>query len=179
MSDPSASSSDNGSPAGIFERAFGAFRKVSIIAVLASVLGSLLMFVIGAVKVARAYDAYFLMEIEAGSTLKIRAGMAIAYVVQAIDAFLIALVLMIFGYGVFILFVASKETVARWAAGGFEIRSITELKKYLAHMIVVILMVKFLESALVNTAGFDWQALVLPGAILLLAAAVRVLNLDP
>ena len=162
----------------MFERAFGQFRKASIIAVLASVAGSLLMFVIGAVKVARAYDAYFLKEIESGTTLKSKAGLAIAYVVQAIDAFLIALGLMIFGYGVFILFVASKETVGRWAAAGFEVRSITELKRYLADMIVIILMAKFLESALVNTEGFDWQALILPGSIFLLAAAVRVLKLE-
>ena len=55
----------------MIERVFTQFRKVSIIAVFASVLGSVLMFVIGAVKVARAYHAYFLMEIEAGTSLKI------------------------------------------------------------------------------------------------------------
>ena len=46
MSDPSAPSDDNRTPPGMFERAFGQFRKASIIAVLASVAGSLLMFVI-------------------------------------------------------------------------------------------------------------------------------------
>ena len=73
----------------MIERIFTHFRKVSIIAVLASVLGSLLMFIIGAVKVARAYDAYFFTAIEPGSTLKMKAGLAIAFLVQAIDAFLI------------------------------------------------------------------------------------------
>ncbi len=162
----------------MIERVFSNFKKVSIIAVIASMLGSLLMFIIGAVKVARAYDAYFLLEIDPASTVTVRAGLAIAYLVQAIDGFLIALALLIFGYGVFILFVASKQTVERWAEGGFVIRSITELKKILADMIVIILMVKFLESALTNTTGFTWQALTLPAAILLLAAAVRVLKLE-
>ncbi len=162
----------------MIERVISQFRKISLIAVLASMLGSLLMFLIGAVKVARAYEAYFSIATDTDATSNIQAGLAIAYLVQAIDGFLIALALLIFGYGVFVLFVASKQTVAKWAAAGFEIRSITELKKILADMIVIILMVKFLESALVNTTGFDWQALVLPGAILLLAAAVRVLKLE-
>lgn len=125
-----------------------------------------------------AYDAFFLTEIESDYTLKAKAGLAIAYVVRAIDGFLIALTLLIFGYGVFVLFVAGKHTVEKWAAAGFKIRSITELKKMLADMIIIILMVKFLESALTDTAGFGWQALVLPAAILLLAAAVRVLKLE-
>ena len=61
---------------------------------------------------------------------------------------------------------------------GFKIASISQLKRILADMIVIILMVKFLESALTNTGDFGWEALVLPGAILLLAAAVRVLKLE-
>ena len=162
----------------MIEKVFTHFRKVSIVAVLSSVLGSVLMFVIGAVKVVRAYDAYFLTAIEPGSYVKIQAGIAIAYLVQAIDAFLIALILMIFGYGVFILFVADEQANERGPSVGFKIASISQLKRILADMIVIILMVKFLESALTNTGDFGWEALVLPGAILLLAAAVRVLKLE-
>ena len=162
----------------VIEKVFNQYRKVSVIAVLSSLLGSLLMFIIGAVKVARAYDTYFLTATEPVSDAKIRAGLAIAYLVQAIDASLIALALMIFGYGVFMLFVADKDALERGTSAGFEIRSIKELKKILADMIVIILMVKFLESALANTGGFGWEALVLPAAILLLAAAVRVLKLE-
>ena len=162
----------------MLEKLFSHFRKASIIASVASVLGSLLMFIIGAVKVARAYDAYFLMAIESDANLKIKAGLAIAYVVQAIDAFLIALVLMIFGYGVFVLFAAEDSARERAQSAGFRVSNVSELKKILADMIVVILMVKFLESALINTTGFEWQALILPAAILLLAAAVRVLKME-
>ncbi|MGI9235463.1 MAG: YqhA family protein [Woeseiaceae bacterium] len=162
----------------MIERIFNQFRKVSIIAVLASVLGSLLMFVIGAVKVVRAYNAYLLVAIEPNTDSKVNVGLSIAYLVQAIDAFLIALILMIFGYGVFILIVADEQAVERATLSGFQIRSVSELKRILADMIVVILMVKFLESALVSTGSLGWEALVLPAAILLLAAAVRVLKLE-
>ncbi len=162
----------------IIERLFTHFTKVSVIAVLASTLGSVLMFLIGAVKVARAYDAYFLMDIAGGASGQSSVALSIAYLIQSIDAFLIALVLIIFGYGVFILFVADAATRERGLAAGFKIGSISELKKILADMIVIILMVKYLELVLTSPPGFDWPMLVLPASILLLAAAVRILKME-
>ena len=160
------------------EKVFAHFRKVSIIAVVASVLGSFLMFLIGAVKVFRAYQSYFPGELTIDTGPMRGANLSIAYLVQAVDAFLIALILMIFGSGVFNLFVRSDSADGQRSSKLFQIHSIAELKRILAEMIVIILMVKFLESALINMEGFRWEALVLPGAILLLAAAVRVLKLD-
>ncbi len=169
------SSENNG---GVIEKLFTRFKHFSIVAVIASIMGSLLMFIIGSVKVVRAYDAYFLMEMAGGITLKSKAGFAIAYLMQAIDAFLIALVLMIFGYGIFILFVADEKARERGQSGGFKISSISELKRIIAEMIVIILMVKFLEIVLTNATGFTWQMLVLPVSVLLLAGAVRVLKME-
>lgn len=162
----------------MIERIFSQFRKVSIIAVFACSLGSLLMFFIGAVKVGRAFDSYLFSLADAETTLASKAGLSIAYLVQAIDAFLIALVLLIFGHGIFQLFVSNVPTEEQGLLGPFRVKNIAELKRILADMIVIILMVKFLESALINTQGFQWEALVLPGAIFLLAGAVRVLNLE-
>ncbi len=162
----------------MIEAVFSHFRKVSIIAVISSAAGSLLMFFIGAVKVLRAVDSYFSLPTEATAEYANRSGPAIAYLVQSIDAFLIALVLMIFSSGVYRLLISDAPPVEGTTRGPFQIRSITELKRILADMIIIILMVKFLESALVNSTGFEWEALVLPGAILLLAAAVRVLKLE-
>ncbi len=162
----------------MIEALFTHYKKASVIAVLASTAGSLLSFIIGAAKVVRAYDAYFIGPITGTTSIKSGAGVAIAYLVQGIDAFLIALVMMIFGYGVFVLFVADQEARERSQAAGFRIGSISELKKILADMIVIVLMVKFLEIALTNTAGLDWQMLILPASTLLLAAAVRVLKME-
>lgn len=160
------------------DKIFAQFRKVSIIAVIASGLGSFLMFVIGAVKVFRAYESYLPGQSTSGVAAMTGANLSIAFLVQAVDAFLIALVLMIFGSGVFNLFVRSHSAEDQQSSKLFQIQSITELKRILAEMIVIILMVKFLENALVTMKGFGWEDLVLPGAILLLAAAVRVLKLE-
>ena len=161
-----------------FDRIVGQLRKVSIIAVVASGFGSLLMFIIGAVKVFKAYKSYFFLETLTGTGPLSGVNVSISYLVQAIDAFLIALVLMIFGTGIFNLFVRSKPIDAGQSSGLFQIRSITELKKILAELIIVILMVKFLEGALLDAKGAGWEALVLPAAVLMLAAAVRILRLE-
>ena len=61
--------------------------------------------------------------------------------------------------------------------GWSTISSVAQLKSTLAELVIIILMVKFLESALRNFGGYDWEMLILPVGVLMLAASVRVLNL--
>ena len=146
------------------EKLFGQFQKISIIAVIASGLGSLLMFIMGAVKLARAYYVYFFESLP---------NQSITFVVQAIDAFLIAMVMLVFSSGVFSLFVSDKPLVDMHSAKRFGISSLGDLKRSLAEMVV-----KFLEEALVTADSFDWFTLILPVSILALSVAVRVINLQ-
>lgn len=60
------------------------------------------MFLIGAIKTGRAYLAYFR---EIGHQPDVSAKQAISYMIQAIDVFLIGLVLMVFAGGIYTLFV--------------------------------------------------------------------------
>ncbi len=159
------------------ERNIGGIRLISIIAVVASGFGSLLMFVIGAVKVFRAYQTYFGQDFLAQVVTTETANLAIALVVQAIDAFLIALVLLIFANGVYNLFVHEVDHEEPKTKGWSTISSVAQLKSTLAELVIIILMVKFLESALRNFGGYDWEMLILPVGVLMLAASVRVLNL--
>ena len=66
-----------------------------------------------------------------------------------------------------------KPEALQW----IKIRSIGDLKNVLAEVIVVILFVKFLEVALLNLEKMEWDLLVLPGSILLLAIALKFLDL--
>ena len=159
------------------ERNIGGIRLISIIAVVASGFGSLLMFVIGAVKVFRAYQTYLGQDFLAPVATTATANLAIALVVQAIDAFLIALVLLIFANGVYNLFVHEVDHEKPKTKGWSTISSVAQLKSTLAELVIIILMVKFLESALRNFGRYDWEMLILPLGVLMLAASVRVLNL--
>ena len=160
-----------------FEKRFGHIRYASIIAVIASAFGSLLMYVIGAVKVYRAYVSYFMLEPQERLSPLPGADVAITFLVQAIDAFLIALVLMIFGGGIYNLFIRAVDVAEQQSHKLFRIRSIGELKRILAELVIIILMVKFLETALSSPDGYHWQMLVLPAGVLMLAAAVKVINI--
>jgi uncharacterized membrane protein YqhA len=156
------------------ERRLGRISYVSVIAVVASAFGALLMFVIGAVKVVRAYQTYFAENPFALSATAKGANAAITYLVQAIDAFLIAIVLMIFGGGIYNLFIHAVSERQRHLFG---IRSIAHLKSLLAELVIVILMVKFLEEALHSSGSYGWDILILPVSVILFAVAVRVLRL--
>jgi uncharacterized membrane protein YqhA len=153
-------------------------RFISIIAVVSSLFGALLMFIIGAAKTIRAYMAYFGGPAGFEDIEHLKAvDQAIAHLIRSIDAFLIALTLMIFTAGVFKLFIRGAQSDNHSMFAWINIDSVQKLKKILAELVVVILFVKFLEVALVNLDSLAWEMLVLPGSILLLALSIKFLEL--
>lgn len=154
-------------------------RYLTIIAVVSSLAGALLMFIIGATKTVRAYIAYFGQPFDPENPERLKAAdQATAYLIQSIDIFLIALVLMIFAVGVYKLFIRENEPTDYKIFAWIKINSVQQLKRILAELVVVILFVKFLEVALVNLNSLEWEMLVLPAAILLLALSVKFLELE-
>ena len=152
-------------------------RYISLVAVVSSSLGSILMFIIGAVKTGLAYLAYFSGGIVHQPDLS--AKQAITYMVQAIDVFLIGLVLMIFAGGIYQLFVRRVESDASRIDNWVHVTSITQLKRILIELVIVILFVKTLEGALViEPGGYTWEQLVLPLGILMLALAFKFTGLQ-
>ena len=159
----------------IIEGAVNRLRYISLIAVIASGLGSVLMFLIGAIKTGRAYLAYF-----GGISHQpdLSAKQAITYMIQAIDVFLRGLVLMIFAGGIYTLFVQRLESGATEINSWVKITSITQLKRILVELVIVVLIVRTLEGAMVIEPGaYIWENLVLPLGILMLALAFKFMGL--
>ena len=155
----------------MIESAMHRLRYISLTAVIASGLGSILMFVIGAVKTGRAFLVYF-----EGMNHQpdLSAKLAITYMVQAIDIFLIALVLMIFAGGIYALFVRRPGSDSTELNSWVRISSITQLKRILVELVIVILFVRALEGALAIEAGsYAWENLVLPLVVLMVALAFK------
>ena len=161
------------------DRFFFAFRFVSLVTVLGSLLGSILMFIIGITKVYTAYVAYFLNYSPPTDLGELKgADIATAYLIKSFDAFLIALVLFIFAYGVYWIFVFQKtEETESDPLKSIRITNISQLKKILAEVIIIILFVKFLEIALINLNSLKWELLIMPGSILLLSVSLKFLEL--
>jgi len=156
------------------ESAVHRLKYVSLTAVIASGLGSILMFVIGAIKTGLAYLAMFPRDnFHFDSSSK----QAITYIIQAIDAFLIGLVLMIFSGAIYKLFIHSSETASTKIDGWVKITSIGQLKRSLIELVLVIMFVKALEGGLtIEPSSFIWENLVLPLAILVMALALKFMD---
>ena len=161
------------------ERLLFSFRYVSWIAILCSIAGSLLMFLIGALKTYKAIAIFLFGKIPHESLGRLKPADAVtAYLIKSLDAFLIALVLMIFSYGVYSLFISKHSDIDETGAlKWISIPSIAHLKNTLAEVIIVVLFVKFLEVALLNLGNLTWELFVLPGSILLLALSLKFLDL--
>ncbi|MHC4269016.1 MAG: YqhA family protein [Planctomycetota bacterium] len=161
------------------ERLLFSFRFISWIAILCSITGSLLMFLIGALKTYKAIATFLFGKIPHESLSRLKtADVTTAYLIKSLDAFLIALVLLIFSYGVYSLFISKHSGIDESGAlKWIRIPSIAHLKNILAEVIIVILFVKFLEVALLNLDNLMWTLLVLPCSILLLALSLKLLGL--
>ena len=163
-------------------RSFFSLRYISIIAVISSFIGAVLLFVLGALKIAGALGVMLFggdpvrLMIEAHGAEAATSGVVIL-VINAVDSFLFALILLIFSYGIYTLFInsdfAQSDTYPRW----IRIRSIGQLKLYLTQVVITILFVQFLEIVIVNGEHLlDWSAIVLPAGILCLAGAIYLMQ---
>lgn len=162
------------------KKAFHYFRYISWIAIVCSMAGSALLFMIGATK---AYLAFEVFLFNAQPALELShldsADIAISYIIKSLDTFLVALVLFIFAHGVFTLFINNGQTSnqASAALSWVKTPNIGHLKNKLAEVIIVILLVKFLELVLINFNQLSWEVLILPASILLLSVGVKLLGL--
>ena len=159
-------------------------RLVTLVAVFSSFAGSLLMLWLGLASTWKAFATQFSYP---GGPLP--AGeLTMIYLIGALDRFLIAIVLMFFGYGIHVLFVRPEATplelgLPEW----LHAESIGQLKQTLAEVIIIVLFVLFLRVALetfvAGPPGFELKQalgfLVLPVAIVLLAAGLKMAQLHP
>ena len=133
-----------------FEKLLWSSRHMVLVAVIASLLLSLLLFVITATDVvgllSHASD-YFAAPIEDRKVLKIE---MVAHTVGAIDGFLLATILLIFALGLYELFISDIDEAKKSGQSSkvLVINSLDDLKSKLAKVILMILVVTFFEVSL-------------------------------
>ena len=160
-------------------------RFMSIVAVAGSLAGSALMFLIGLFNIIEAFvDGLRVGEGEAAEF----GTSAVISVIEGLDRFLIAIVLLYFSYGVYSLFIHPGEPEERLALPRWlQVKQIGQLKQVVAEVIIVILLVLFLRVALQTFTGpgqeMSWMQIaslaLLPVSIALLAWALRMVELHP
>lgn len=161
-----------------------ATRMLTLTAVIASFAGALLMFWLGINDTWSAFSTQLQPTDGPLST----ADTTVIHLIGALDRFLIAIVLLFFGYGIHVLFLRPTATPSQLGLPEWlHVESIGQLKQTLAEVIVIVLFVLFLKVAL-QTFGegvpeMSWQGVIafmlLPLSILLLAFALKMAELHP
>jgi len=133
-----------------FEKLLWNSRHMVLVAVVASILLSLLMFTITAIDVyglLTHVSDYFIASAADRKVLKIE---MVAHTVGAIDGFLLATILLIFALGLYELFINEIEEAKQsgQSAKVLVIKSLDDLKSKLAKVILMILVVTFFEVSL-------------------------------
>jgi len=153
-------------------------RHVSIIGVISSFVGSFLMFYVGAYKTfIGVWDYFGGIRPDLAPAHMTAEDIAIGRMILALDSFLVALILMYFGYAIYALFIANageaeKTDIPRWLIPS----GIGELKEVLAQVLIVILFVLAVRVLWLSLDNLTWELLVVPITIVLLALALRIVG---
>jgi uncharacterized membrane protein YqhA len=165
-------------------------RYLTALAVVGSLGGSILMFFFGLLNIIDAfrYGTRVFDSIEREGAIPNEA-ISVISVIEGLDRFLIAIVLLYFSYGVYSLFIRPEQnekelSLPEW----LRVKQIGQLKQVVAEVIIVILFVLFLRLALrafldPQISGLTWQEamsfLLIPVATTLLALSLRLVELHP
>ena len=143
-------------------------RFLMLIASLGALVGAVLMFALGGLKLFHA--AMLLL----GGVSDPRT--TTTDVMSATDAFLFGIVLIIFASTIALSFVARREPSQR-LPGWMQVHSLRELKQTLIEVILVYLVVDT-ATDFASAEDIVWSLLVKPAAILAIAASLRLLGSD-
>ena len=127
------------------------FRYITILAVLLSIISAFSLIVLGSWDIIQAvifYNPLFDDSISNNNELLFK-------IISAIDLFLIGIVLLIFGFGIYELFVSEIDFAnAKFTESTLKIRHLDQLKNKIIKVIIIVLIVKFFEKVLKYSENF-------------------------
>ena len=134
-----------------FENVLWSTRFVVIIAVVLSIISSISLFLIGGWDIIQATifnNPLFSENINNSNDLLFK-------IISSIDLFLIGIVLLIFGFGVYELFISEIDFAKdKFADSTLKINSLDQLKNKIIKVIIIVLIVKFFEKVLKLSHNF-------------------------
>ena len=138
----------------VFEKALWSTRYTVLFAVVFSILGSISLFVLGSYEIIHTLVDQLPQLIFSETAEKDHSTM-LYKLIAGIDLYLIGVVLLIFGFGIYELFI-SKIDIAREdeAVTILEIENLEELKNKIIKVIIMVLIVSFFERILRIADGF-------------------------
>lgn len=151
-------------------------RFLVMLAVIPSLLGSLMLFIVGTVdilKVVTDVIGYYLF----GSIQDIHDSL-VPDIIIAVDIYLIAIVLLIFALGVYRLFVSRiDQAEASNLRHPFNVASLDQLKDKIARVVILAVIIEFFRAVVDIRFATPLEAIYLAISVLALAAALYLMSL--
>lgn len=151
---------------------------MSLLAVIGSLFGSMLLFIIGAYEV---YEAFLLVfgfghpSIPGQEITE-----ATATVLSSLDSFLLGFVLLYFAYNLFFLLTYPGEREKHFGPikmpPSLHVESLDKMKKTILVIIVVSLSVFLLKENMLNVNGYELTDLFVPISIVSIALAIKLID---
>jgi len=160
----------------VFESALWNSRLFTMFAVIFSLLGGIILFLVASLDVWGVMVTIYEMIFHHAHPEHLHEDV-VANIIGAIDLYLIAIVLLIFSFGVYELFI-SKIDAAEVEGGSkvLQIHSLDQLKDKIAKVIVMVLVVNFFQRVLHTDYNGALEMLYFSASILLLAVALYFLH---
>ena len=135
-----------------FEKGIWNTRFIVLIAVILSILSATVLFVLGGWDIVQAivfYNPIFNESVSSNNDLLFK-------IISSIDLFLIGIVLLIFGFGVYELFISEIDFAkTKFSESTLKIKSLDQLKNKIIKVIIIVLIVKFFEKVLKLSYNFN------------------------
>ena len=152
-----------------FESILWNLRYVVILAVILSVLASITLFIIGSWDIVHSIvfqNPLTNDSINHNNDLLFK-------IISSIDIFLIGIVLLIFGFGVYELFISEIDIAKdKFSDSTLKISTLDQLKNKIIKVVIIVLIVKFFEKILKLTPNFNT-----PQDLLLLSVSILAICL--
>ena len=131
-----------------FESFLWNLRYVVILAVILSVLASITLFIIGSWDIV--HSIVFQNPLTNDSIT--HNNDLLFKIISSIDIFLIGIVLLIFGFGVYELFISEIDIAKdKFSNSTLKISTLDQLKNKIIKVVIIVLIVKFLKNSKTNT----------------------------
>ena len=103
--------------------------------------------------------------------------LVVGRLIIVLDTFLLAIILMYFGYAIYALFIIKDKEVEKSDFPGWLLPTgVGDLKETLAQVIIVLMFILALRVIWLGLDKLVWEMLVVPASIVLLAAALRIVG---
>ena len=161
----------------IFESALWKSRLIVILAVIFGMLGAIALFIVASIDVWNIIVEVYKFVIHHHHPENFHADI-IGGIIGAVDLYLIAVVLLIFSFGIYELFISKIDDAEDSEAGSkiLAIHSLDELKDKLGKVVVMVLIVSFFKRVINMDFSTPLEMMYLAGSILALALALYFMH---